>query len=70
VAIAQGRADWGIGLEQAAAAEGLAWQPWVDEQYDFVVPDEAWQLPAVQDFLAALADPVTSDALAQAGFRP
>lgn len=70
VAIAQGRADWGIGLEQAAAAEGLAWQPWVDEQYDFVVPDEAWELPAVQDVLAVLADPATSDALAQAGFRP
>ncbi|MGE0192186.1 MAG: molybdopterin biosynthesis protein [Planctomycetota bacterium] len=70
VAIAQGRADWGIGLEQAASAEGLAWRPWVDEQYDFVVPDEAFDLPAVQDFLAVLADPTTSDALAQAGFRP
>lgn len=68
VAIAQGRADWGIGLEQAAAAEGLAWRPWIDEAYDLVVPDEARDLPLVVAFLEVLAEPATRAALRARGF--
>ena len=69
-AIAQGRADYGLCLEQAATAAGLAWRPWREEQLDFLVPDERWDRPGVVAFRAALASAPVRAALIQAGYRP
>jgi putative molybdopterin biosynthesis protein len=68
-AIAQGRADYGICLEDAARAAGLDWRPWRDEQYDFLVPEGRWEASGVVAFRTALADPGVRATLEQAGFR-
>jgi putative molybdopterin biosynthesis protein len=67
-AIAQGRADYGVCLEQAARAAGLGFRPWVEERYDFVVPADRWDAPGAKAFRAALQDPRTRAALREAGF--
>jgi putative molybdopterin biosynthesis protein len=38
VAVAQGRADWGIAIETVARQYGLGFIPAQDEHYDFIVP--------------------------------
>ncbi len=68
-AIAQGRADYGLCLEQAAHAAGLAWRPWREEQLDFLVPDERRERVAVRAFCAALEHAAVRAALTDAGFR-
>ena len=69
-AIAQGRADYGICLEQAARGAGLAWVPWREEHYDFVIPTERWDARGVRAFRAALADASVRSALRADGFQP
>ncbi|MDA1194314.1 MAG: molybdopterin biosynthesis protein [Planctomycetota bacterium] len=69
-AIAQGRADYGICIAQAASAAGLAWLPWREERLDFLVPAERWDSPAVAAFRAALAEPSVRAALAAIGMAP
>ncbi len=66
--VAQGRADWGVAIASAAAPAGLAFTPIREEQYDFVVPDSRRDRPAVQAFLATLADPQLRSELRSAGF--
>jgi putative molybdopterin biosynthesis protein len=56
-AIAQGRADWGIAIDNVAKLYGLAFLPIAPEHYDFLVLDRRRARPAVQAFLAALAEP-------------
>ena len=68
-AIQQGRADYGICLEDAARAAGLAWRPWRDEQYDFLVPEARWDAPGVVTFRRALAHARVRAELEGAGFR-
>jgi len=55
-AIVQHRADWGVAIKAAARAGGLAFIPFQDEHYDFVVPQDRMQRPAVQAFIALLSD--------------
>jgi putative molybdopterin biosynthesis protein len=62
-AVAQGRADWGVAIEPVAAAYGLAFTPVRMEQYDFAVPAERWDRPAVATFRALLDEPSTARAL-------
>lgn len=69
IAVAQGRADWGIAIETIARQYGLGFIPAQDEHYDFIVPGARQQLPAVQRFRAVLEDPVTRETLAELGFR-
>ncbi len=69
-AIAQGRADFGVALETVARAAGLCWRPLKDERYDFLVPEDRWDAPAVVAFRTALADPKVRDRLVKAGFSP
>jgi len=69
-AIAQGRADYGICLEQAAHAAGLRWRPWREEHYDFLVPGGRWDTPGTRAFRAALEDEGVRARLREAGFRP
>jgi putative molybdopterin biosynthesis protein len=69
VAVAQGRADWGMAIETIARQYGLGFIPALDEQYDFVVPKARLARPAVQRFLAVLEAPATRKALTELGFR-
>jgi putative molybdopterin biosynthesis protein len=55
-AIAQGRADWGVAIEPVARLYGLGFLPIAPEHYDFLLVEDRKHRPAVQAFLAALAD--------------
>jgi putative molybdopterin biosynthesis protein len=69
-AVAQGRADWGVAIEPVARAASLGFLPLREEQYDFVVPRQRRDRPAVQAFVELLAGPATRRALAGMGFHP
>ena len=68
-AVAQGRADWGVAIESVAKANGLGFVPYQEERYDFVVPKSRRERPAVQAFVALLAEQATRERLTQMGFR-
>jgi putative molybdopterin biosynthesis protein len=70
-AVAQGRADWGVTIETVAHDAGLRFRPLQSEQYDFVVPEDRRDRPAVQA-LARLLEPGSPlrDELAALGFGP
>lgn len=67
-AVAQGRADWGVCLEAPAKAAGLVWRPWRDEQYDFLVREDRFDMPGVQAFRRSLANPSVRAQLEALGF--
>jgi len=69
VAVAQGRADWGITIETIARQYGLGFIPAQDEHYDFIMPKARLARPAVQRFCAVLNEAATRDALTELGFR-
>ncbi len=70
VAVAQGRADWGVAIETVAREYGLGFLPLQPEHYDFVLPRSRVRRAPVQRFLALLASaPVQAD-LARLGFVP
>jgi putative molybdopterin biosynthesis protein len=69
-AIAQGRADWGMAIENVARMYGLGFLPVADEHYDFFVREDRRGRPAVQAFLAALGSDAADAALARLGFTP
>jgi putative molybdopterin biosynthesis protein len=46
-AVAQGRADWGVAIENVARQAGLRFRPLQPERYDFAVPVDRWDRPAV-----------------------
>ncbi len=54
-AVAQGRADWGVTLEPVARQAGLRFRPLRAEAYDFAVPEDRWQRPAVAALRRLLA---------------
>lgn len=54
-AIAEGRADAGLGIEAAARAWGLEFVPLTRERYDLVIPAEIWEAPPVAALVAWLA---------------
>jgi putative molybdopterin biosynthesis protein len=54
-AVAQGRADWGMTIETVAEQAGLRFRPVRDEHYDFAVPTDRWDRPAVQALRRLLA---------------
>ena len=68
-AVAQGRADWGVAIDSVAALYGLGFLPLQEEHYDFVIPRDRLERPAVRRFLAALEDAAVAEALAALGFR-
>lgn len=47
-AVAEGRADVGLGIETAALAFGLGFVPLTTERYDLVIPAEAWSRLPIQ----------------------
>jgi putative molybdopterin biosynthesis protein len=67
-AVAQGRADWGVAIAPVARAYGLGFTPVRAERYDFAIPSDRWDRPAVVAFRAVLAEADTRRALAELGF--
>jgi putative molybdopterin biosynthesis protein len=68
-AIVQHRADWGLAIQSVARTNGLAFIPYLEEHYDFVVPTGRMNRPAVQAFLALLNDPPILHRFHELGFR-
>jgi putative molybdopterin biosynthesis protein len=66
-AVAQGRADWGVAIAPVARDTGLGFLALREEQYDFVVPRQRWDRPAVRAFRELLADPVVRRGLGECG---
>ncbi|MCL2821320.1 MAG: molybdopterin biosynthesis protein [Oscillospiraceae bacterium] len=52
--IAAGSADVGLGIYSAAKIYDLEFIHICDEDYDFLIPDHAWEMPVVQELLALL----------------
>ena len=52
--IVSGTADAGMGIYSAAKLYGLDFLPVCIEQYDLLIPDEAWDTPMVQQLLRTL----------------
>jgi putative molybdopterin biosynthesis protein len=67
-AVVQGRADWGVAIETVARSAGLGFLPLRVEQYDFIVPRARRKRPAVEAFVALLAETSTRNGLAEMGF--
>ena len=68
-AITQGRADWGMAIENVVDQELLGFLPVRQEQYDFVVNVHRQQRAAVLAFQALLEDPQIRDHLQALGMR-
>jgi putative molybdopterin biosynthesis protein len=68
-AVAQGRADWGVGIATVARAYHLGFLPLRPEKYDFVVPAARRDKPAVQAFMRLLGSDAVRRELADAGFE-
>jgi putative molybdopterin biosynthesis protein len=47
-AVSQKRADWGVTIETVARQSGLYFRPLQAEHYDFAVPEDRWERPAVR----------------------
>jgi putative molybdopterin biosynthesis protein len=54
-AVAQRRADWGVTIETVARRAGLRFRPLGPERYDFAVPNDRWERPALVALRDALA---------------
>ena len=68
--MAQGRADWGVEIENVAAGAGLGFLALQEEQFDFVVPRVRLPRAAVQAFCKLLQRADTRRALQDLGFQP
>jgi putative molybdopterin biosynthesis protein len=68
-AVAQGRADWGIAIQPVAHDYQLAFIPIREERFDFAIPGDRWDRPAVTAFRQLLVEPETLRRLVQLGFR-
>mgnify|MGYP002623991866 CR=1 FL=1 len=68
-AIAQGRADWGMTIATVARAYGLGFIPVQEEHYDFAIPEDRWDRPAVVAFRELLTDESVRSSLRDLGFR-
>jgi putative molybdopterin biosynthesis protein len=67
-AVAQGRADWGIAIETVALRYGLGFIPVQDEHYDFMIPANRTERPAVRAFCQVLGDAEVREGLRLQGF--
>lgn len=68
-AVAQGRADWGVAIESVATRSGLGFLPLEEECYDFIIPADRWDRPAVAAFRRLLADTAVRGELVRLGLR-
>jgi molybdopterin molybdotransferase/putative molybdopterin biosynthesis protein len=70
VAVAQGRADWGVAISTVADLYGLAFLPLVMEHYDLVVPRTRRERPPVRRLLELLTSDIGRQTLQRLGFEP
>jgi putative molybdopterin biosynthesis protein len=63
LAVAEGRADVGLGLEAAAHPYGLDFVPLLQERYDLVIPEENLDLPPVEALAAWLPGKAAQQAI-------
>ncbi len=68
IAVAQGRADWGVAIDTIARQYDLGFRFLQAEQYDFLIPRMRLELPAVQRFIALLGDQDIRNRLEAMGF--
>ncbi len=68
-AVAQERADWGVAIETVAHSYGLGFLPLREEHYDFAIPRNRKDRPAVQRFIALLQQDAIRKELKELGFR-
>jgi putative molybdopterin biosynthesis protein len=68
-AVSQGRADWGIAIEQVAKLYGLGFLPITPEQYDFLLVEARRDRPAVRSFLTTLRQPEMQKRISALGMR-
>jgi putative molybdopterin biosynthesis protein len=69
VAIAQARADWGVGIEPVARLYGLGFIPVAPEHFDFLVARARLERPAIKAFLDVLGSAAVRAKIAAAGMR-
>jgi putative molybdopterin biosynthesis protein len=69
-AVQQGRADWGMAIENVARLYGLGFLPLGDEHYDFILTDTRRDRAAVLTFLKVLGSGEVRAALHALGFTP
>ncbi len=69
-AVAQWRADWGVAIAPVASAYGLRFLPIRAERYDFAVPADRLERPAVVAFRRVLESSAARETLAGLGFLP
>jgi putative molybdopterin biosynthesis protein len=69
-AIAQNRADWGVGIAPVAKLYGLGLIPLSPEHYDFLLVESRSNRPGVRAFLAALRDETTRARIVALGMTP
>lgn len=67
-AIEQGRADWGVAIE-SVLTDNLGFLPITDEDYDFVIPKNRLERPAVAALLELIKDNTVREHLAALGFE-
>jgi putative molybdopterin biosynthesis protein len=54
-AVVQGRADWGVTIDTVARPAGLRFRSLRAEHYDFAVPSDRWDRPAIRALRRLLA---------------
>jgi putative molybdopterin biosynthesis protein len=69
-AVSQKRADWGVAIEPVARSYRLAFLPMRVEEYDFAIPEDRWDRPAVASFRQLCVEPETGQKLAAIGMLP
>jgi putative molybdopterin biosynthesis protein len=69
-AVAQERADWGLAIAPVASSYGLGFLPFREERYDFLVPADRWDRPAVEAFRGLLGKAEVRRGLSDLGFDP
>ncbi|MGH6903481.1 MAG: molybdopterin biosynthesis protein [Geminicoccaceae bacterium] len=70
VAVAQGRADWGVAISTVAGLYDLAFLPLVMEHYDLVVPRARRDRAPVRRLIDLLTSEVGRELLRRLGFEP
>jgi putative molybdopterin biosynthesis protein len=70
-AVVQGRADWGVTIDTVARPAGLRFRSLRAEHYDFAVPSDRWDRPAIRALRRLLAaDSELRAELLALGFGP
>ncbi len=66
-AVAEGRADAGLGLQAAARSFGLDFIFLTDERYDLVIPETSMRSDAIQALLSWLQSPAARQVIGDLG---